>query len=61
MIGCDKLYGVTMQERGVSKHVAVAVDEVGKNGEIASSSINNVGEEALPIIETTSQKEVTHQ
>ncbi|MBX3409113.1 MAG: chromosome segregation protein SMC [Phycisphaeraceae bacterium] len=30
----DRLYGVTMQERGVSTRVSVRFDEVGKNGEI---------------------------
>ena len=54
MMGCNKLYGVTMQERGVSKHVAVNVDEVGKEGEIASSAIKRENENPLPIVETTS-------
>ncbi|CAG0967344.1 structural maintenance of chromosome 3 (chondroitin sulfate proteoglycan 6) [Phycisphaerales bacterium] len=31
----DRLYGVTMQERGVSTRVSVRFDEVGKGGEIA--------------------------
>jgi chromosome segregation protein len=30
----DRLYGVTMQERGVSTRVSVRFDDVGKNGEI---------------------------
>ncbi len=34
MQACDLLYGVTMQERGVSKQVAVQIDEVGPNGKI---------------------------
>lgn len=55
MIGCDKLYGVTMQERGVSKHVAVAVDEVGKNGEIATTASSRSEDSTLPIVETTTQ------
>ncbi|MBT4530314.1 MAG: chromosome segregation protein SMC [Phycisphaerae bacterium] len=50
MMGCDKLYGVTMQERGVSKHVAVTVDEVGKEGEIATSA--HTRSKTLPIVET---------
>ena len=51
MMECDKLYGVTMQERGVSKRVSVTVDEVGDNGTIAASAHQR--EEALPIVETT--------
>ena len=34
MQGADRLYGVTMQERGVSTRVTVKFDQVGKNGEI---------------------------
>ncbi len=52
MLGCDKLYGVTMQERGVSKHVAVTVDEVGKEGEIATSAHQRAEESPMPIVET---------
>ena len=36
MAAADRLYGVTMQERGVSTRVSVKFDQVGKNGEIAS-------------------------
>ena len=39
MLGCDQLYGVTMQERGVSKRVAVRVEEVGDNGKIDQKAI----------------------
>lgn len=35
MKACDRLYGVTMQERGVSTRVSVRVDEVGENGAIS--------------------------
>ncbi len=31
---CDRLFGVTMQERGVSKQVAVRLDEVATDGQI---------------------------
>jgi chromosome segregation protein len=34
MQGADRLYGVTMQERGVSTRVTVKFDQVGKDGEI---------------------------
>lgn len=57
MMECDKLYGVTMQERGVSKRVSVTVDEVGDNGTIAASAHKR--EESLPIVETTVTTEET--
>src|SRR5690606_4934172 len=34
MQAADRLYGVTMQERGVSTRVSVRFDQVGANGEI---------------------------
>src|SRR5262249_49174441 len=37
MTSADRLYGVTMQERGVSKRVTVKVDQVGDKGEIPAS------------------------
>ncbi len=57
MIECNKLYGVTMQERGVSKHVAVTVDEVGKDGEIDATAHEQTTE--LPLVETNSNSDVT--
>ncbi|HYE61895.1 MAG TPA: chromosome segregation protein SMC [Phycisphaerales bacterium] len=38
MQSADRLYGVTMQERGVSTRVSVRFDEVGKNGEISAKA-----------------------
>lgn len=38
---CDQLYGVTMQERGVSKRVAVRLEEIGHNGEISQKAIGS--------------------
>ena len=52
MLGCSKLYGVTMQERGVSKHVDVTVDEVGEKGEIATSAHQRAEVSPVPIVET---------
>lgn len=40
MQACNQLYGVTMQERGVSKRVAVRVDQVGPDGKIHHSAID---------------------
>ncbi|MCI0630293.1 MAG: chromosome segregation protein SMC [Phycisphaerales bacterium] len=45
MQACDQLYGVTMQERGVSKRVAVRVEEVAHDGKIHQSAINRADTE----------------
>ena len=50
MMECDKLYGVTMQERGVSRHVSVSIDEVGNEGEISKQAQERL--EETPIVET---------
>lgn len=43
MQNTDRLYGVTMQERGVSTRVSVRFEDVGKNGEIKSGVGAGVG------------------
>lgn len=52
MQATDKLFGVTMQERGVSKRVEVRFDQVGEDGEIAKEAIKNApAEPSEPVIE----------
>lgn len=47
MQATDKLFGVTMQERGVSKRVEVRFDQVGEDGEISKDAIKNAPEEPV--------------
>ena len=51
----DRLYGVTMQERGVSKRVSVRFDQVGSNGEIPHNATQHP--EIAPIDEVTQHDE----
>jgi chromosome segregation protein len=43
MQAADRLYGVTMQERGVSKRVTVKLDQVSDKGDIAAGSDEAIG------------------
>ena len=49
----DHLYGITQQERGVSKFVSVQVDDVGEDGQInASQPVQRSQEDPAPVIVT---------
>jgi len=53
----DALYGVTMQERGVSKRVRVQLDQVGKDGKLKASALEQVDAEE-PIEEETPKRSI---
>ncbi len=58
MLDCNRLYGVTQRERGVSQKVAVQVDDVGTDGRISKSAIERAPEET-PVVETLPQDQTT--
>lgn len=47
MAAADRLYGVTMQERGVSKRVTVKLDQVGDEGQISANARDEAGSMTL--------------
>jgi chromosome segregation protein len=46
MAASDMLYGVTMPERGVSRRVAVRLDQVGKDGRLSADAVRQAQREA---------------
>ncbi|MDY7108267.1 MAG: chromosome segregation protein SMC [Planctomycetota bacterium] len=61
MQACDQLYGITMQERGVSKRVSVRVEDVAADGRISRHALDRAEEapaaqpRPAPADETTPQ------
>jgi len=57
MADCDQLYGITMQERGISKRVSVRFEHVGHNGEIAREAIDreDVARQVAPPLNGTAR------
>ena len=58
MLDCNRLYGVTQRERGVSQKVAVQVDDVGSDGRISKSAIERPQAEP-PVVETLPHDQAT--
>ncbi|MDG2424440.1 MAG: chromosome segregation protein SMC [Phycisphaerales bacterium] len=51
MLDCDRLYGVTQRERGVSQKVAVQVEDVGSDGHISRKALDRKPVDP-PVVET---------
>ncbi len=60
MQAADRLYGVTMQERGVSKRVTVKLDQVGEKGDIAEGAAATVVPPAGQLTEAVKKPRKQH-
>ena len=56
MMACDQLYGVTMQERGVSRQVSVQVEHINADGTIKKAALRRA-EPPLTVVETKPLRE----
>ncbi len=58
MQSCDQLYGVTMQERGVSKRVAVRFEQVSETGHISKDAIRAAEQQESPVDDSPDHAEL---
>ena len=49
MRSCDQLYGVTMQERGVSTRVSVRVEDIQEDGRISDAAVKRAAKDEAPL------------
>lgn len=61
MQATDKLFGVTMQERGVSKRVEVRFDQVGEDGHIDAKAIKDTKPEPIEVESEPAVDEATEK
>ena len=55
MLMCDRLYGVTQPQRGVSRQVTVRVDEVGNDGQLSRSAAARATDPAVDLSPATAE------
>ncbi|HPO93775.1 MAG TPA: AAA family ATPase, partial [Phycisphaerales bacterium] len=60
MSAADRLYGVTMQERGVSKRVTVKLDQVDEQGDIADTGEGERADPTMTFAEARAERGAEH-